>query len=259
MDSHKIDLLLQFILAVASQNDPGGKKLGPIHLIKYVYLADLAHAERTCGNTFTGVNWSFYHFGPWAREVWERIDQALQVINATKEKESHPKYRDDFVRYSLENDEKLVELERQLPFHIVLPIKKAIRQYANDTASLLHHVYLTTPMLRATPGELLDFSPLPEEPKPHSEAIREPRLKEKLISKERLKNLKNRMRARLEAKKKVRELVDPDPPPLYDDVFFQGVRDLDALAGEPIEKREYIAEFSDEVWKSRSRYDPDLS
>jgi hypothetical protein len=42
MDIKKIDLLLKFILAAAGQEDTGHRELGPIHLIKYVYLADPA-------------------------------------------------------------------------------------------------------------------------------------------------------------------------------------------------------------------------
>ena len=45
MDIQKIDLLLQYALAVASEEDDfKNQRLGAIHLIKYVYLADLAYA-----------------------------------------------------------------------------------------------------------------------------------------------------------------------------------------------------------------------
>ena len=42
MDIKKVDLLLKYILAAAGQEDPGHREVGPIHLIKYVYSADLA-------------------------------------------------------------------------------------------------------------------------------------------------------------------------------------------------------------------------
>ena len=44
MDRDRVDLLIQYALAVAGQNDFGERELGPIHLLKYVYLGDLAHA-----------------------------------------------------------------------------------------------------------------------------------------------------------------------------------------------------------------------
>jgi hypothetical protein len=42
MDINKVDLLLKYILAAAGREDYGNREVGPIHLIKYVYLADLA-------------------------------------------------------------------------------------------------------------------------------------------------------------------------------------------------------------------------
>jgi hypothetical protein len=41
--------LLKYILAAAGQEDPGQCEVGPIHLIKYVYLADLIFAEKHGG------------------------------------------------------------------------------------------------------------------------------------------------------------------------------------------------------------------
>jgi hypothetical protein len=42
MDINKVELLLKYILVAAGQDDLGNREVGPIHLIKYVYLADLA-------------------------------------------------------------------------------------------------------------------------------------------------------------------------------------------------------------------------
>ena len=55
MDIKKVDLLLKYILPAAGQEDFGNQEVGPIHLIKYVYLADLAFAERHRGGTFAGA------------------------------------------------------------------------------------------------------------------------------------------------------------------------------------------------------------
>ena len=52
MKSSKIDLLIQYAMLIAGQEDEYfDRRLGPIHLIKYVYLADLAYAERKCGGS----------------------------------------------------------------------------------------------------------------------------------------------------------------------------------------------------------------
>ena len=81
MDTKRFDLLLKYILAAAGQEDPGHRELGPIHLIKYLYLADLIFAEKHGGETYTGALWRFHHFGPWSPEVYSRIEP---VINRSR-------------------------------------------------------------------------------------------------------------------------------------------------------------------------------
>ena len=46
MEINKVDLLLKYILASSGQEDYGNREVGPIYLIKYVYSADLAFAEK---------------------------------------------------------------------------------------------------------------------------------------------------------------------------------------------------------------------
>jgi len=259
MDLHKIDILLQYALLVAGEGDEiFDRQLGPIHLIKYVYLADLAYAEIHNGETFTGVKWRFHKFGPWCPVVFERIQPALNAVEATKKTVSNPKYEDDFVRWSLTNDELAAELVASLPFHLAIAIKQAVSAFRADTASLLNHVYLTKPMLKAAPGEVLDLSPEKDKEIP-PESPAKPELKLNEENKRRLQDLKNRIQARLKEKKEHPKLLAPDPPPRYDEVFAQGQACLDSLAGAPLEEQEGKVEFSQDVWKSPARYDPDLS
>ena len=67
MNQERVDLLIQYILSVAAQGwgDFDDKEVGPIHIIKYVYLADLAYAMRHGGETYTDIPWRFHNFGPW--------------------------------------------------------------------------------------------------------------------------------------------------------------------------------------------------
>ena len=84
MDSRKVDLVIQYALAVAAEaEDFRDRELGPIHLLKFVYLADLsfAQAER---QSFTGANWKFHKFGPWAVDVYQRLQPAIQSIGANE-------------------------------------------------------------------------------------------------------------------------------------------------------------------------------
>lgn len=264
MDLKRIDLILQYIIVVAGQQDEYfDRQVGPIHLIKYVYLADLAYSELKNGKTFTGIDWQFYKFGPWSNIVNERIEPALTQIHATKREIDHPKYEDNFIRWSLEDDELEKELANQLPLSISMAIRKAVHQFGSDTPSLLNHVYLTKPMLAAEPGEFLMFF-LKEKPfyeKVPSEKIEESRKTKKMKDQEkkRLINLKNRIHSKLQANKKRRGLIAPDPPPRYDEVFQKGLIWLDSLEGEPLTEVETTAYFSNDIWKSKARYDPDLS
>ena len=118
LDEGRTDLLLQFILATAAgEDDWRSRELGPIHLLKYAYLADLAYAERHEGTSFTGATWQFYHFGPWQPEVFARIEPALDAIHANAKK-IPSRYEDDFIRYSVAHGDAHVvtsRAEKDLP------------------------------------------------------------------------------------------------------------------------------------------------
>ena len=56
LDQARLDRLFQYALAIAAQADDfRQRELGPIHLLKYAYLADLAHAERTTARPYSGA------------------------------------------------------------------------------------------------------------------------------------------------------------------------------------------------------------
>ncbi|MBM4330718.1 MAG: hypothetical protein FJ117_05730 [Deltaproteobacteria bacterium] len=149
-------------------------------------------------------------------------------------------------------------LEGGLPITVTSAIKWAIRKFGADTPGLLNHVYLTKPMLKAAPGEYLDFS-VPEEPEPSEEPARK-----KLSTKEqkrRSKNLKEakiRIQQRLSEKRKASKTAISIRSPRYDEIFFAGCEWLDSLAGEKIEEFKGEAFFSSDIWKSRTRFDPEL-
>ena len=122
----RIDLVLQYALLVARENDKNfDRQLGPIHLLKYVYLADLFHAEKNEGDTYPGINWQFYKFRPWSQSVNECIEPALSAIGA--EKKSFPsdyEGKDEWFRWSMRDEQLLQEKERQLPPAITLHLRR---------------------------------------------------------------------------------------------------------------------------------------
>jgi hypothetical protein len=259
----RLDLLFQYILAIAdSSEDFRSRELGPIHLLKYAYLADLAFAERNDGETFTGTDWSFHHFGPWSASAFERIEPSLVAIGAVSRKVPS-KFRDDFVRYSIgdvDHDELRAQLERPLPWSVVSAIGSAVHQHGSDTADLLRHVYLTPPMLAAKPGDALDFTIVAVARRLEGDAVlphhHELSSKESRERAQRIAKARARIAERLA--NGARGALAPMPAPRYDDVFFQGTAQLDASAGEPLKNSEGVIEFDDSVWASAQRRENDL-
>jgi hypothetical protein len=265
METHKIDLIIQYALLVAGQEDEYVyRQLGPIHLIKYVYLADLACAERNHGQTFTGINWQFYKFGPWSQKVHERIEPALIELNANK-KEIPSKFndKDDWIRWQLTDDDLLDNIERQLPVYITSPLRRDIHRFGSDTTSLLSYVYQTSPMLLAAPHEYLDFSHL-NQTNPQTELSSPSKYEELSASKKkkfkkRIQELRKKNAERSAAGRRTTQLVNPVTSPRYDNVYYEGLKWLDSLAGSPLKECEVEAIFSDSVWKSSTRKGEDVS
>lgn len=261
-DIRKIDLLLQYVLAVAGLEDGWERELGMIHLIKYVYLADLAYAEQNDGETFTGVPWRFHHFGPWAEDVYFRIEPALEAIGAQKKAITNPKDDKDFFRWSIQDDNLIERLEKQIDLCVSGCVQRAVRRFGSDTKSLLHFVYRTGPVLRAAPEEYLDFTPsdstsADSEQMEITDSFKPLTARQKKKRKEKLLALKKRIAERLDLELGKMEI--PPTPPRYDDVFFEGVGHLDSLAGEPLSPVDLTVSVSDDMWKSKARFDPDVS
>lgn len=265
MKYNKIDILIQYALLTAGQEDEyWDRQLGPIHLIKYVYLADLTHAERNNGETYTGVGWRFYKFGPWSRTVNERIEPALSAIGATK-KSFPSKFddKDDWVRWCATNDFLLDELDEILPLEITSELSRDVHKFGHDTPSLLNHVYRTSPILLAAPDENLDFIHLK---KKNEKTSTPPSLKQDKLTAAKKKELKKRIlklreknAKRRSDKPRKRKIVNPVKSARYDDIYFEGLKWLDRLAGPQISQGEYEAVFSDSVWKSSTRRGADVS
>lgn len=257
MDKDKVNSIIQYALLVASREDDFREQgLGSIHLVKYVYLADLAYASKNDGKTYTGTNWIFYKFGPWSQEVHEQIKPAVQIINATHSKTEG--WDTDRWRYSEQGQSD--EIEKKLLFLIKNSVATTVHSYTNQTYDLLHHVYETEPMLNAAPNEKLDFSHavMPAENDPANE----PALRMESLSKTKRKKFKVAMEALKKKRQEKRQTLEPEEEkwiklePLYptdDGVYEQGLAWLDNIAGEKLPERKIIFEFSDEVWKSDAR------
>lgn len=238
------------------------RSLGPIHIIKYLYLADLALAAKNGGQTFTGIRWRFHHFGPWATEAWESLDRALGKTGATKNTFESQYDDKENVRWVWKDDVAYVEHERELPLVVVSAIRRAVHQFGTDTFPLLHHVYKTEPMLNAAPEEYLDFSfAVPDESHASKggDVIDMSLSKKKMKArKKRLQELKDRVRAKLEAPTGQPKMIYPNPPPRYDEVFAEGQRWIDEIAGGPVPESVGELQIDESIWTHSSRTESDV-
>jgi hypothetical protein len=261
MDETIIRNLIQFVLAAAGQEDWGNRELSSIHIVKYIYLGDLAYANLHKGKTFSGCPWKFHHYGPWCPALYQQIRPAIMAIDATERRFPSSYFDDDVVRWRIDdNDDLFFGLLKTIPREIATAIRRAIHEYGCDTQGLLHHVYNTPPMLQAAPGEYLSFDEMPELPSYVSAVSAEkPTLskKEKKERKQKIDDLKQRIQDRL-TNKQLKPLVGAEPPPRYDTAFEQGYQWLESLAGDPIEPDEGTINIADSLWKSPARSDRDI-
>ncbi|HEY6004485.1 MAG TPA: hypothetical protein VIV57_16540 [Anaeromyxobacter sp.] len=262
MDTSRVDLVLKYALAVASREEWGRRDLGAIHLLKLVYLADLAHAQAHDGETFTGAPWRFYKFGPWTESVYERIPAVLAMLGATEQRVSSPRTPEEVIRYSVDDPDLFDDLDRHLPLVVARSVKRAVHEFGDDTAGLLEYVYRTPPMMRAAPGETLDFRTLvrpteaTEPAVPVASEQTTPTRRQEKKRAERMAAARERLRAAFEARRTERSYVQPVPPPRYDAVYDEGAEWLDELAGEHVRDRGEL-KFDDSIWKSAARGDAD--
>ncbi len=262
-DAARVDLIIRYALLVAGEEDNcSDRQLGPIHLIKYVYLADLFYAQANQGKTFTGVPWKFYKFGPWSLTVNGRIEPALSVLNAYKQSlPSDYGDKNDWVRWSKRDQNLLVEHERALPACIVMHLRREIHKYTKDTPSLLDRVYKTAPMLSAAPNEDLDFMQAINPAIPTKMGT--PQLRMDTLSAKAKKKFAEKMRTLRERhdnrKCTATKIINPVSNQRYDEIYEEGLLWLDSLAGEPLKPGEVTVEFSQDVWKSPERKGDDVS
>jgi hypothetical protein len=259
IDSEKIDQLIQFALLVAGEEDHfTDRSLGPIHLLKYVYLADYYFALRNQGSTYTGIDWKFFNFGPWSPEVHDRVEPALKAIMAEKFTGQSDYNDNDYTRWSLNDENRLRIISTNIPPAIRVKLKRDIHKHLKDTDSLLAYVYSTEPMINAAPNEHLDFSLLAETEGSVSDQAQARTLSAKK-QKQRLAAMEKLKIKRKESNAIKQKLVAPVTSSRYDDVFDKGLDWLERLDGPSIEGDQIKIKFDQSIWKSELRRNGKLS
>jgi len=259
MNEINLKLIIQYTLAIAAQEEGYDEKdLGPIHFVKYVYLADMEYAKHNNGETFTGIEWKFHHFGPWSNAVHEAIEPALEEIHANKKQISSDYGDDDFVRWSLRTVDKnwLDKTGKELGITVKSALQDYVHKFKNDTGILLAFIYATLPILNAAPGEILDFSTVVKEKNVQQQSVQEAYVPymQRLSNKKR-KTLNSKMKELRESfQAKVAEQSSHySTKQKCDDVFEEGVQWLDSLAGETLSEEGTTIQVDDSLWKSEAR------
>lgn len=253
--------LFQFILAFAGQaDDYYHRRLRPIHLLKYAYLADLAFAKRNNGQTFTGITWKFHHFGPWSFEAYQQIDPAMGAIRA--ESRIIENLYDDKERIEWwwdGEDSEIDDLRRALPPAVVYSLQQHIKQFGGyATYDLLHYVYSTEPMLKAAPEDTLVFPAVtapapPQKIEPPSISAKQRKLRRARIA-EAKTSLQEKLSRMIAKNSQSRKFTQP----VYDEVFFQGMACIEAMATSDLPEGDYTLEIDPSIWKSGCRDNHDL-
>lgn len=157
---NKPEFINRFLGTVAGEAVNRGGRLTKIRLVKYLYLFDLFWAQSK-GQTFTGWEWAFVHYGPYCRESTDAIDKAV-ALGFLSADAYESKYGDkDFQLYSPGN--RLTERETEslinsIPIYVSSRLFSTIKKWYDDTYGLLDYVYFHTgPMVHAQPGAVLSF------------------------------------------------------------------------------------------------------
>jgi hypothetical protein len=241
MTTEQIDNLVKYILACASFSDNfRSRNLKKIHIIKYIYLADLFYAERN-GETYTHTNWKFYHYGPWEEDLSNDIVKSLIRIGAKEYSTKNDNY--EFESYSRNvQDEEFEEIESKIPAPIHR-LEREIKSLSNNTDEILHRVYQTEPMLNTKPNEIINFQKINQDGKNTNEEIKFNKTKKELASiKERAKEIMNKKMA--QTKKASRGI--------YDQLYFDAMHAIDSSTGIDSDVKINL-HIDDSIWKSEWR------
>lgn len=161
MNQQAIRDLVRFALAAAARLDRR-VDLGPIHLLKLLFLADWAFAQRHEGNTFTGIPWRFHNFGPYCYEAVAEVESIANSTGAQDRSFLGSKSGREVKRWSVErdgfNDDLYYELDRSLPPEVSRAIQQTVQSQGSATYPLLHQVYSSLPMRCSAPGEIINFT-----------------------------------------------------------------------------------------------------
>lgn len=212
-------LRLQSLVAyVVSKLVDMGASFGKTKLVKLLYLIDVEN-HRIRSRKLTALEWTFYHYGPYAFE----IDQILKQLDLEIPQEdvlTASGHQATVFRPPWDAD---VEFEEQASTSEKLVVDHVIQEWGMEELNpILSYVYFhTEPMKDAKRGEVLDFSRIQKVP-----ALRRVEPASKLPSC-RVKELRDEFE-NVKAIRFRQARRSLDPKPRLDDIFWQCLAHLDS-------------------------------
>lgn len=211
--------VLNLIKAICTKIEEDGGYLNKTKLIKYLYLIDIEHFQKF-NETFTGFEWLFKDYGPWAYEYNDIFAEMERTPDFKITEGSRPDLDTKFITISRDSELELDKIITNLDLE--LKIQRVIERWSNENlAPLLNYVYFNTaPMIDAERGEPLDFNKIKNVTSPpkfkltHSE-----------FDSKRLKAFKEKILGQRERSKKVSKIKFT--PARFDEVYEQGINILE--------------------------------
>lgn len=259
MNPDRVSQVIQFALAKAGREDFGFGDLGVIHLVKLLFLADYAFSQGHGGETFTGIQWVFHHFGPWNKEAWSQTTAVLEDPGIEPRAHLAGAFEKKTFRFRdrREGDEIFYHLERLLPHEVTRAVSAAVHEYGSDTKRLLHYVYKTPPMRAAIPGEPIDFSELPGGDLPPFRPAQSEAPSISNTQKRKEEEVRARLRESIAAKAATRQIARINPYPPLNEKEVEALDEITRLLSEdedqaPLDLHGELV-FSPEFWQSDFR------
>jgi hypothetical protein len=235
MNTQNVNAVLSQILLSANQlENAQDREIGTSHIINYLYLADFFYAEHDHGQILTGIPWRSSYYGPWNTDIYDYLGTDLSGAARTYNPKKSQGCNCDTYIWHLADSDSAMDCVKGIDEETSLYVSRQVQKYSNRTSALHDFISETPPMLRAMPNELLSFEPsdfftqamqydddgFPKNLKPsQKEELRKWVEDSRKVIKDRIDEI---MKER--ASNPVRQV----PPPVYDEVFIEGMRAMNA-------------------------------
>ena len=207
-------ILNSLITHIATELADKGIGFGKTKLVKLIYLVDVEN-YRARRETLTGLEWVFYHYGPYSFG----IDDALADLSFDIPQESATTAGGRAAIVFKPGEGVKSRLGEHVGTSQLRLVNRVIGEWGETELNpLLNHVYFyTEPMKDAARGETLDFSKIPRRRRSRSARARDGAP----MSEERLNEYRRRFREAKAARAEFRRPLDP--PPRFDRVYQEAL------------------------------------